>query len=326
VLAASGTQKDDFDVSFMSGEGSKPVEWHASAGTSPFLSERRIVIVRHLLQGDPEEAKGVDFKNLPESALLIVVADDENASTEDKLRGFAAKRTKWEKIFAAADGHVETFKINPKEVKEAVKRDAVRLGKKLSDKAADTLVEMTGGSLSRALDELEKLAIFTGDQDQIRESEVRDVVVPSREWNVFRMIDSIVSGAVPEALRQMRILVGSQVKAEEAGIARVLPMMSRQLRFLWQARLCIEARCSPADPTPEVIAMLPAKPNIAAEQPYRQSALVAAARKTSLPNLRRAMQVVADTDARLKGSLPSFSGMETLERMVLDLAKALNPK
>ncbi len=69
---------------------------------------------------------------------------------------------------------------------------------------------MTGGSLSRALGELEKLALFVGDAEGIREGDVQAVTVPSREWNVFRMADAIVAGDVPEALRQLRTLIRRQ--------------------------------------------------------------------------------------------------------------------
>ena len=182
---------------------------------------------------------------------------------------------------------------------------------------------MTGGSLSRALDELEKLVLYVGEAEGIREADIRAVVVPSREWNVFRMADAIMSGDVPEALRQLRTLVGTATKAEDAAFRNILPQLSRQLRLLWQGRVCLEAGCSPANVPAEIASAFPEKPNLARESPYRQGAVMAAARRIGFPQLERCMRVLSDTDARLKGSLTGFSPMESLERMVLEMAAAV---
>ncbi len=320
-----GVQKDDFDLEFTSGDATRPVDWYASAGTAPFMAERRIVVVRSLLRRDVDDLKGVSLASLPESSLLILVADEEATGGEDKSRKLGTLRTKWQKAVADAGGHVEDFRMEAKAAKETVKAEAAKAGKKFSGTAIDLLLEMTGGSVSKALDELDKLITFSGKNEQISEINVREIVVPSREWNVFKMIDSIVSGAVPEALRQLRVLVGSQAKPEDAAIGRVLPMVARTLRLLWQARICLDARCSPDNAPPEIEAQFPEKPNLMAEQPYRQSAMMTSARKVSLEGLAQCLQILADTDARLKGSLPSFSTMDTLERMVLEMSQILAP-
>src|SRR5258708_539198 len=84
ILAAVGIQADDFDLQTFEGD-SDPIDWTAAAGTSPFLADRRVVIVRHLLRCDPDRAKGGVLKGLPKSALLILLADDENGD-EDRQR------------------------------------------------------------------------------------------------------------------------------------------------------------------------------------------------------------------------------------------------
>ncbi len=52
---------------------------------------------------------------------------------------------------------------------------------------------------------------------------------------------------------------------------------------------------------------------------------MASARKVTLAQLTQCFQVLSDTcDARLKGSLGGFSAVETLERMVLEMAGAVS--
>ncbi|HTQ09457.1 MAG TPA: DNA polymerase III subunit delta [Fimbriimonadaceae bacterium] len=338
-LLAIATQDGDFDLQTFEADENAPIEWFASAGTAPFLSQKRTVIVRHLLRREPSTTRSggegepkasateiaARLKDLPPTSLLILVADEEGGD-ESKQRRLQAVRKAWEKLVKEAGGLVAEFSTNSKQLGEAIKAEAVRLGKKISDASAESLADMTGANLSRAAEELEKLAIYVGDESQIREADIRAVVVPSREWNVYKLVDAIVDGAVPEALRQLRILVGSQTRAEEAALSRILPTLSRQLRLMWQARLCVEARCSPDDPPESVRALLPGKPNIASELPYRQGRLMQQARRVDLPALRRCFESVSDADAKLKGLVDSFSPIETLEEMVLEMVQEIGAK
>jgi len=319
LMEATGVQADDFDLEYFTADASKPGDWLASVGTSPFLAERRIVVVRHLLRCDPEKTKATELAGLPPSSLLILVADDEGGSDEKKAR---SPRKAWEKLVTTGGGAVVSCDSNPKEIKDEVKRRAIQMGRPLTEKALDILLEMTGSSLSRALDELNKINLFVTSQGNVTEADVRRVAVPSREWNVFRLVDSVFNDNVGEALSQLRILVGSANKAEDAAFSRILPMVSRQLRFLWQARLCIDAKCAPGNPTDAVRAMFPSKPDISAEPPYRQSALMKTAQRLTLPRLERCFAILSDTDARLKGILDAYTSVETLERMVLDMTAA----
>ena len=317
LLGAAGIEKDDFDLEGFEGDETGPETWIASAGTAPFLAAKRTVIVRHLLRREPDDLRDGALASLPETALLILVADEESSE------GLQKRAKAWTKAVEKAKGAVIDCSADPKRAMEGLKPELERVGKRMSSAAAAALVEMTGGSLSRATDELEKLALYVGDAERIDEAAVRAVVVPSREWNVFAMIDAVFDANVPEALRNLRILVGTAAKAADVGHSSIIPLTARSLRLTWQARVCLDAGRSPGDAPPEIRATFPEKPNLAKEPPYRQSRVMAAARKTTLPALARCLGVLADTDSRLKGALPAHSPIDTLERMVLEMAEAL---
>jgi DNA polymerase-3 subunit delta len=319
LMRISGVEADDLDLQVFDAGSSSPVEWLASAGTSPFLADRRTVVVRHLLNCDP---KGVELKGLPPSSLLVLVADEEGGS-DDRLQRLKTVRKNWDKAVQAAGGAVLNFDPEPKAALAALRAEVAKLGKPMSERAATLMLEMVGGSLSRALEELDKVLLFVPEEQAITEREIRLVVVPSREWSVFKLTDAVVSNRVSEALTQLRILLGSTSKAEDAAFRQILPMMSRSLRLLWQGRLCIEAGVSPSTAPPEVTCLFPERPNLAKEQPYRQGPVMQLAKKTTLPRVAAALQVLSDTDARLKGALPGFSGVDTLERMILEMAACL---
>jgi DNA polymerase-3 subunit delta len=323
LLAAAEVDKDDFDLEVLDADGSVPMDWVASVGTAPFLAARRTTVVRHLLRCELDKLKGTDLSKLPETSLLILVADDEGGSEDRVQRMKTTVRKGWEKAVTSAGGSLLSCDVNAAKSKDELKLAVAGTGKSMSDKAIDALLEMTGGSLSRAVDELEKLVLFVGPAEQIRESDVRTIVVPSREWNVFKMVDAIVANEVPEALRQLRVLVSNNSKAEDAAFRQILPQVSRQLRMLWQGCLCVESKCSPSNAPASVLAMFPEKPNLSKEPPYRQNAVMNSARRLMLGRLERCFGILSDTDARLKGALPGFSAMETLERMILEMASVL---
>jgi DNA polymerase-3 subunit delta len=322
-ITTAATLEDDFDIEVVDASESGPVQWSASAGTAPFLSSRRTVIVRHLLRCDEVETPG--WSELPETALLVLVADDESGD-ESRQSRYATIRTQWERAINKIGGHLDVFKVDPKQVVDSIRQEAVRLGKKMSPKAAETLAEMCGGSLSRATEELEKLALYTGSTEQISETDVKEVALPSREWNVYKMVDGAIQGNGAEALRHLRILVGSATKAEEAAFSRILPTVHRQLRLMWQARIILDHKGNPDDLSPEIQELLAENPAWSKQAPFVRSKTMRAARSVSFDQLTRCFEIIGDADARLKGILPSYLSMETLEQMLLEMIETLRPQ
>lgn len=312
ILAEAGIESDDFDLQYFDGE-SDPQNWLGSAGTAPFLAARRTVVVRHLLRCDPEDAKGLGWSSLPPYALLVLVQDDEMGD-EARLK---TRKTAWEKLVIKAKGFSIACSAEPSEFRQLIKDHLEPSGKKLSERALEALKEMSAGSVSRALEELPKLVSYVGEADTIQEDTVRTVVLPSREWNVFKLVDAAVEGDAANALRQLRILVTTASKAEEAAFRTILPNLSKMLRLIWQARACFEAGVSPASETAKKFLL--SKPNLASEQQFVQSKAIRAAHKLDFAQLTSMLEIVAESDARLKGLLPSFSAMESLEQMVLRL-------
>lgn len=322
LLGEVAPEGDDFDLITMEADVTSPIDWLGAAGTAPFLAPRRTCVVRHLLRHDEPDALKLD--SLPEYALLVLVADEE-IGDEAKQGKLKRLRTQWVNHVKSGGGHVEMFAADSKALPGMLRKEAEALGAALTPPAALLLAEMVGGSLSRGLGELEKLVLFIGDERQIGEKIVREVATPSREWNVFRLVEMVASGDVGGALQQLQILVVSPTKAEDAAYSRILPNLHRQVRLLWQARILVEAKASPDSIPAHLAAQMTESPSFAKEPPYRQSKLMTVARQTSFSSLAAALQIVADADAKLKGMLPAFSAMETLEEAILMLAKELRP-
>ena len=320
---------DPFDIQSVTAGESEPIEWIGAVTTVPFLSEKRIVVVRNLLRaGHPNEA----FKEmpnriglLPDFARLVLVADDENASDSQRQSRLDNYRTAWEGEIRKSGGLVQDFRVEGKAATAQVLREAEKHGKKLSNRAAQLLLEMTGGSVSRATSELEKIALYIGDAPEIREPDIAEVAMPSREWNVFRLVDGIIEGNAGLALSQLQILIGSATKAEGAAMGNIFPNLSRNLRLIWQARMLLDHRATVHSMPEELKRTMAEQPNLSSASEWQQQRALRAARRLQIRQLGECMEILARTDARIKGLEPSFSTVDALERMVLEMVEVVAP-
>jgi len=327
ILAAVAPEGNDFDFQTYDADASSPADWLGSVTTTPFLSEKRTVVVRHLLRSDaPEElfGKGCEkLKNLPPYSLLVLVADDEQGD-DNKLRRLKTLRSSWESAIGKVKGFVFTFKSDAKALQSVLREEIESRGCQITSKALEALQEMTGGSLSRSLDEIEKLVLYCAN-GTIREEDVNQVVFASREWSVFKMADGIFAKNASQAITHLRTVIGGSSKPEEIAFSTIIPQLMNQLRLLWQARICLDAKVDLSSIPEALRKAFPDRPNLANEADWKQRRVIQAARGISLRQLAECLRIVADTDAALKGLLPSFSAHETLEQMVLRMIEAIGP-
>jgi DNA polymerase-3 subunit delta len=322
LLALAGVTADDFDVESVVGDERSISDWIASASTVPFLASRRVVVVRHLLRaGEPD---GELLAQVPATGLLILVCDDEGGD-DARQRRLQTVRGQWERATAKAGGLVVKAEVDPKKAASLLREEAERLGARLTPGAADVLLQVVGGRYSRACEEIDKLALYVGEGGEIREADVHAAVRPSMDWNVFRLLDAVIEGQGGEAIRQLRILIGGESKAEEAAYRSIFPILGKQFRLIWQARQLVEAGATPDRPG-AVAAHLPSRPNLLDEPSWRQGLAIKAARRLGFVQLQRCLQALSDADARLKGQLPAFSPMETLDRLVIGLVETVRDR
>ncbi|MEI8281234.1 MAG: DNA polymerase III subunit delta [Armatimonadota bacterium] len=323
LIKEAGLQKDDYDLEDFFGDGSSPNEWLASVGTFPFLAPKRMVIVRNAQKVKTEEINVASLNALPETALLVFLCSiDPN---EDQRQAGGSKKASLEKLITSVGGIIGKFDADPKKSSELIRIEILKKGRKIQPRTLEMLVEMTGGSYSYAIEELDKVLLYS-DDEMISEHTIKTVVVASREWSIWRMIDSLVAGKVSESLKQLQIVLGSKEKVEDFAFGKLFPLISRQLKLLYQGRICIENGCRPDNASPNVIAMFPAKPNLGNERPFVQGAVMRSAQNLSLNQIVDAMEEVAKADSAMKGLGTSFSSMDTIERLVFELSNTLSPK
>ncbi len=265
------------------------------------------------------------LKQLPETSLLILVADDE-AGDDQKQTRLVKMAGEWEKVVKTVGGLTCKFEVPSDSIADRLRTEAKDAGKTLSLQGATLLKDMCGESYSRAAEELSKLIVYAGDSPNITEHHVKEVVFGSREWNIFKLTDAVLKRNPGDALRQLTILVGSNRKVEDVAFSSIFPQMSRQFRLLYQARFLIENKADPSSVPQSLRDLLPSKGNLLSEKDFPKKLAMQGARHLSFEQIGHCLNLLADTDARLKGALPSHSCRETMERMVLQMIAAVEPR
>ena len=205
-----------------------------AAETMPMMCEKRIVTIRDwapLMAGksknEEAEAELIQkwLQNPPESCVTIFYMRSE---PDGRKKAVAALKKK-----AAV---VQFDFLTDSELPKWTGRRLKPLGKKMNASAVSTLAFMAGRDLTRLAGELDKLAAYTEDRNEISEADVRTIVSASLEYNVFELLNLLLAGKLGDA----QTMTNSLLQNGQTPIG-ILAMLTRQLRQLAHMRLALDA-------------------------------------------------------------------------------------
>lgn len=293
------------------------------AGTPPFFSERRMVVVRNAEELDPGEhpggAKGLEkaLAELPETSLLVFVESEPGAVQSEGRRSHGAALRK---IVKSAGGDVVVLDYDPKRLADELRLRAKEQGKTLSPIAARTLADMVGGNLASGAMELQKLVSFVGEATSIAEEDVLAVTVAEQEYNVFALAESVMNGRTPEAMGQLQRLFSGSRQVKDEVIPRIVPVMLGQLRMARQTRALLDQGEDPMSPSDEARRWLPEK-NVSLEPDWKYRRILGIAKRNSRERLAEMLDLLTDADARLKGLAAGRDPGETIEFALIEMSR-----
>lgn len=112
-----------------------------------------------------------------------------------------------------------------------IKGEARRLGKGITDEAIGRLLEVVGDDLGDIKGEMDKLALYVGENGMIDEADVEAVVAPVRMDTIFDLTESIGRRELKKALLALqRVMEGGEAPP------KILAMIARQFRILWRVK------------------------------------------------------------------------------------------
>ncbi|GAB6158125.1 DNA polymerase III subunit delta [Desulfotomaculum varum] len=293
-------QAADFNLDLVDGETTEPAAVAALAENLPFLAERRLIIVKNTpwfaargkakdtgakeaadSKADSQEVSLLNYLNNPSSASCLVFLSREPADRRKKLY----------KALTAVGQAIEFKTLKPSETISWVTQKLKAAHKKIDPAAARYLVEANGkAGLQNLSNELAKLLAYLGERDTVTFQDVRQLVVPSLEQNIFAVVDDAVAGHTSRAVAGIRELLA--VKEQPP---KILALLARQIRLALQAAALIQEGC----PEREVAGKL-------GLQDFVVKKALQQARRSGSRKLQWALEQLAEIDADIKSGRQEF--------------------
>ena len=195
--------------------------------TAPFLTGKRVVRIKgadnFISQNRPLLEKYFD-NPCPTGRLILTV------SSWDSRTKLAKKLPKVGKLITIAQ---PTRKELPYRLIDYAK-DAY--DKKLSLSTAILLIELTGDELTRLYSEIDKLALYVGDQKIIAQNHVESLIGHNRLFNAFAVIDATIAGNAGLAIERLRGMFASDKSTEYT----VVGAFAYHIRKMFDAKILLD--------------------------------------------------------------------------------------
>lgn len=311
---------DDFDRAHLDAQEVDLSTILAEAMSIPAFSPRRVVFVRgiqHLKSAEVDNLADA-VSRLPESTCLILYTHAE--SEEEDRRGSAVPA----KLLNAAEKQGVVIECKPLSATSFGTWLDGRLkeaGKEMTPEAKERFTFLTAASTAAAEPELQKLVWYVGERTLIGREDVEMVVSRTVEAQVFKLVDAVAMRDTASAMRLLQDVLSSGGRAE-AVVPRLMVLIARQFRLLWQMRLQI-------DYGDEAAQWFPSDPNLTqllARQRFLERNLREQALRLSLQELNLAFDRLHQADRVLKGIDQGDSDpRRVIERLVVDLCNLKSP-
>ncbi|MBN2592536.1 MAG: DNA polymerase III subunit delta [Sedimentisphaerales bacterium] len=108
--------------------------------------------------------------------------------------------------------------------------------KKLSLSTAILLIELTGDELTRLYSEIDKLALYVGDQKIIAQRHVESLIGHNRLFNAFAVIDAIIAGNAGVAIERLR----GMFEADKSTEYTVVGAFAYHIRKMFNAKILLD--------------------------------------------------------------------------------------
>ncbi len=291
--------------------------------TVPLFAERQVVVIRRLeaLTAKQQERLIPVLGAAPPPTTVIL----ECGVPEGAVSGRAPVAAALLKFVRGA-GVVRAFEQpRARDLPGFVQQELRALGKHMRPRVVTAFLGRAGQDPGCLRMELEKLALYVGEREEIGEEDVAAVTTAEPAHTIFELVDAIGERRADRALAVLPRLL-PETDPRGASLA-VLGMVSRQLRLIWQAREALDAQVSLSrlDAIPdEVQARFPREHNLV-DTLKRRSFLTRryadqAARFTPA-ELAAALRRVFAAEMTLKGQTETsgYDALLTLETMIADL-------
>jgi len=215
----------DFNLNFFyAGKGNpggaaRPADVVEMARSIPFMSEKRLVVVRGAEAFPAASLEGFTAyldDPVPSTCLVFVSAKPDF-------------RKKFFRRLRDSDAAVNFRQLNENQVVPWIKKMAKELAVEVDDAACAYLQQIIGNRLRDLYAELEKLSLRHG-KNPVGIHEVKELAIHSRTYTVFELMDQISFRRGAESIVLLNRLLDEEGRE---GALKLLGMLNRQIGLLW---------------------------------------------------------------------------------------------
>ncbi|MBC1293127.1 DNA polymerase III subunit delta [Listeria booriae] len=202
------------------------------AETIPFFGDRRLIVASNPSFLTTEKTKSKiehrtarfeDYLNEPvDYSILVIIARVEKLDERKKLTKLLKKQATI----------VDAKRPNDAELRKWVQSAIKNNDFSMEIPAIERLMELTGGQLTTAMNELDKLMLYKLESREISVADVESLVVRSLEQNIFLLLDKMIALDIGGALS----IYYDLLKQKEEPI-KILALIASQFRLLTQIKL-----------------------------------------------------------------------------------------
>lgn len=288
--------EDSFSFKRLNGPELEPQELQQAIDSVPFLTERSFVEIRDADLNrvkDPEKILAA-LRDIPDYCTVAFV---QNARFEPD------GRIRLIKGIRSAGRDMKFTQAPQGQLIDWIRRRFAAHGKGIELEAVYRLILISGDLMNRLIPEIDKISAYAKG-DKVTVSDVEAVASRIPEADVFEMADCLARKKTNAALSVLAELLAD--KNNEP--IPILAMLSVQMRRLYIARLAVERGLGARFVT-EACAL---------KYDFIASKLLQSARGFSLSQLKRAVEICAEADYKIKSS--SLDDRELLVEAVLRIA------
>ena len=202
--------------------------------TAPFLTDKRVVLIKRADKFISNNREPLEryFDNPSPTGILIFTVNNWDARTR-----LAKKLANTGKLITAAPPKGRQLQ------KRLINYARQAHGKKLTQNAAEILVEFAGDELPRLYSEVDKLALFANAEKSIDVQHIEALTGHNRIYGAFAVIDACLAGDTADAISRLRNMFAGDKNAEYT----VVGAFAYHFRRMFNARALLEDGLNPYD-------------------------------------------------------------------------------
>ncbi len=241
---------------------------------------------------EPQARKLAEYLKNPSPHTTLIFLAGELGRDDRKKKIF--------RVLEAGAQIVDLVFLNEPQTRSWISKALRKRGFSIEEEAVESLVELQGTDLGRLHLEIEKLALFAGQERTVTLEMVQDLAGYSREHTVFDFLDAVLAR---DRLRALRL--SHELTAQPAEMLSMVVLLARRLRTLLQIQ-----ELSPKMGLGEMARRI-------GGSPYFLKRLLLPAKRFRRQTLVKAIDRLAHIDDGIKGSSPD--NRISMDLLVADL-------